>query len=391
MCNCKNVKQVNFLLLNLLTLDLISRKLISLEAYMVIKFPANHPATEYYPPGTKMLFLRPDCIGHHKHISATVERIFGGMKKKLTKLRLRGGCQTIGNHSLNLFDLGGEDILSDEPIWNNRHTHPCTSSAESSIENLNINTSQIITRFQSDAVDREQLRTSLWVAAFSGSQTKLIEALAAGAEVNARNEKFCRWGAVHYAVHHDEPHLLSILLDAGARVDLPCNLKVRALHLAAMNGSLRAVKFLLQAGAYRNPIDQFGRTPLHYAAAAGQLKVVQVLLEADADMNAQDCAAATPLAAAARFGHEEVASLLVARGADVSIEDRFGCTPTGIAVKMRHFSTAAACRTRDPGKRRHNTGQTLEDRVLPDNASSHAYDIVDDADDNFWQDEIVYK
>jgi hypothetical protein len=377
------VKPQKVLLLCWIPLISLSRKMISSRTPIEVNFPGNHPKE----PILSTTFLLPGCFANHKHELAAV-----GWRSRLTKKRLRGGCRATRNSSLHQNDLYARNTLSDEAIRSyNRYIFSSTSSAETRIQNLTTNTTQIIPRFQSDVIERERSRTRLWDAACSGSPTKLIEALAAGAEVNARNEKFCRWGAIHYAVHHDEPHVLSILLDAGARVDLPCNLKVRALHLAAMNGSSRAVKFLLKAGACQNPSDQFGRTPLHYAAAAGHFQVVQVLLEAGADINTQDCAAATPLAAAARYGHEQVANLLVARGADTSIEDRFGCTPAGIAVRMGHFNTAAACRSRDVGRRWPCIlrGQNREYPVLPGNAS--AYAAIDVAEDIFWQDEIVVK
>jgi uncharacterized protein len=357
---------------------LLIRKFMSLGAVVVVQFTANHPIVRNI--STKNLLHRGHCgttfddSRYHKNVLAAGKGMLGGQVKSLTIVGLRGGFRTARNSSSELFDLKSR---SSEPNWNNGYMLNYTFNAKTKNQNLT-NTSEIIQHSQSDVVEREQSRTSLWEAAFTGSHTKLMDALAAGADVNARNHNFCRWGAIHYAVHHDDPHFLSILLDAGARVDLPCNLKVRALHLAAMNGSLRSLRFLLQAGACRDPPDRFGRTPLHYAAAAGQLKVVQVLLEAGADVNAQDCAAATPLAAAARCGHEVVAKLLLTRGGDASIEDRFGCTPAGIAVKKGYYSTAAACRT-----------SIRQPRILLGHASSQVIGELDDTEDKFWQDEIL--
>ena len=191
---------------------------------------------------------------------------------------------------------------------------------------------------------------TLWEAARVGSQEMLRQAISHGADVNARNEKHCRWGALHYAVHHDDPNLLSLLIEAGARVDLPCNLRVRALHLAAVNGSAKAAEFLLKVGANPNPPDQYGRTPLHYAAGVGHSNVVNIILAYGGNADAQDCVAATPLAAAARGGHIEVVGTLVSSGGNVRLEDRFGCTPSGAAVKKGHFAAAALCRVTDHGR-----------------------------------------
>jgi hypothetical protein len=139
-----------------------------------------------------------------------------------------------------------------------------------------------------------------------------------------------------------------MLIDAGARINLPCNLRVRALHLAALNGSSKAVKTLLHLGASCDAADSFGRTPLHYAARAGQVAAAEVLLAAGSDVNAQDRAGATPLAAAARGGHAAVVEVLLRHGGNPGLEDLWGCTPSGTAINKHHYTTAAVFRSSFP-------------------------------------------
>jgi hypothetical protein len=231
----------------------------------------------------------------------------------------------------------------------------------------------------------------LWKAARFGSCEMLADAVQSGADVNARNPAHCRWGALHYAVHHDDPHILSMLVNSGARLDLPCNLRVRAMHLAAINGSSRAVTFLLNSGANPQPADQYGKTPLHCAASAGHLNIVKQLLAAGVNIDAKDFTASTPLASAARNGHTDVVRLLVSYGADVQIEDRLGDTACGSAVKKGHFASAAACRfingrAREPFFDKSSFGELVRNQANYKNISREK---VGYHDVNFWCDEII--
>lgn len=230
--------------------------------------------------------------------------------------------------------------------------------------------------------DSSESTILLWEAARLGCHEMLADAVRNGADVNARNPDHCRWGALHYAVHHDDPYLLASLVNAGARADLPCNLRVRAMHLAAINGSSKAVSFLLNAGANPRPPDQYGRTPLHYAASAGHLSIAKMLLAAGADVDPQDFVGSTPLASAARNGHTQVVQHLVHHGADLRTEDRLGYTAYGAAVKKGHLTAAAACRAHSIGKITRPNQKCAE--------CSQTMFKTDKVycEENFWEDEI---
>ena len=59
------------------------------------------------------------------------------------------------------------------------------------------------------------------------------------------------------------------------------------LHLAAMEGRSQCISVLYDAGAKLNRPDADGMTALHYAAAGGHLYAVQLLIELGADMEKQ--------------------------------------------------------------------------------------------------------
>ena len=56
------------------------------------------------------------------------------------------------------------------------------------------------------------------------------------------------------------------------------------LHLAAMEGRSQCISILYDAGAKLDRTDADGMTALHYAAGGGHLYAVQLLVELGADM-----------------------------------------------------------------------------------------------------------
>ena len=86
-----------------------------------------------------------------------------------------------------------------------------------------------------------------------------------------------------------------------------------ALHAAALNGNIGAVKLLLEHGA--DPAStkhSHGVTPLHLAAYNGHEAAVHTLLNAGAPAGARDKRGRPPSAWAKRRGHAELAACLTA-------------------------------------------------------------------------------
>lgn len=75
-------------------------------------------------------------------------------------------------------------------------------------------------------------------------------------------------------------------LDVNALQDDPLQGKA-ALHMAAQNGNVEAIRFLLSHGAKVDLRNFEGETPLHEAAFWARLEAIKVLLEAGATINLQ--------------------------------------------------------------------------------------------------------
>ncbi|MFI7337691.1 ankyrin repeat domain-containing protein [Streptomyces sp. NPDC050085] len=78
--------------------------------------------------------------------------------------------------------------------------------------------------------------------------------------------------------------------------------------------------------------DRLGRTAVHYAAADGDVDALRVLLAEGADPGAADAAGWTPLHFAAQAQAPSVVEVLLAEGAGVDVVDRHGNTPLSRAV-----------------------------------------------------------
>ena len=105
----------------------------------------------------------------------------------------------------------------------------------------------------------------------------LILLLSAGAELNAQNEKG-RSTALLFAAYHDYKEGITVLLNAGASVNIRDRFGSTALHVAAENGFLSFSELLLASGAQASLTDDDGMTPLDYALDNNHHDVCQLLL-----------------------------------------------------------------------------------------------------------------
>jgi ankyrin repeat protein len=130
---------------------------------------------------------------------------------------------------------------------------------------------------------------ALQLAAFRGQAERVLELIAAGADVG----------------------------ETDSDGDTP-------LMLAAAHGHANIAAMLLRSGADVNVHNDRGETALHQAAYAGHVDAVKALLAAGAPVNARDYGGSTALICAAFRGHADVAAALLAAGADVKIRNRSG-------------------------------------------------------------------
>ena len=130
-------------------------------------------------------------------------------------------------------------------------------------------------------------------ASSAGDDTLVRELLAAGAEPDKYKDS---WGdsALSEAARWGRDSTVSILLQAGANLNIQNDNGRTALHRAAYNGHNEVTTTLIKAGADLNLQNKDGKTALHYAAA-GYNEVTITLIEAGADPYLQDNEGRTPV------------------------------------------------------------------------------------------------
>ena len=148
---------------------------------------------------------------------------------------------------------------------------------------------------------------ALFTAVKAESIQAIEQAIAAGADVNAKEQRDPGWTPLHIATQLDHKEI---------------------------------AKLLIINDAYVNAKDNYGLTSLHWAARVGSKETAELLIEKGSDLNAKDDADWTPLNTAAYEGHKEIVELLIAKGAVVNAKDGDGETALDEAVKNEHTETA---------------------------------------------------
>ena len=87
--------------------------------------------------------------------------------------------------------------------------------------------------------------------------------------------------------------------------------RISSLCHAAARGEISTIKRIMKNGIHIDETDSNGRTALHCAASEGQLEAVRYLLQASASVNMQDVYKNTPLNDAVRHKHDQISSLLL--------------------------------------------------------------------------------
>ncbi len=142
--------------------------------------------------------------------------------------------------------------------------------------------------------------------------------LAAGADVN---EKVRGDYPLNIAAVYGPAEMVTLLLDAGADIEMPDRNGLHPLHNAAISGRMDIVALLLKRGAVVNSRDKQGRTPLlSFAASAGSsIDIPKLLLAAGANPEIEETVdQLRAIDFAAINGEVELAKLLLSAGADVN-------------------------------------------------------------------------
>ena len=139
-------------------------------------------------------------------------------------------------------------------------------------------------------------------AARTGNIEAVKQHIAAGADVNVKDEDLNGWTPLIFAALGGHKEITELLIDSGAEVN---------------------------AKSYND-----GWAPLHGAAQRGRNEIVELLIAEGADVNAMG-RMGTPLYYAAARGRNKIVELLIAKGADVNILNDFGKTPLDIALPQK--------------------------------------------------------
>ncbi len=178
-------------------------------------------------------------------------------------------------------------------------------------------------------------------AAEERDQTSLRALLEQQPDVNA--SQVDGMTALHWAVYHDDPETVDLLVRAGADVQARNRYDVTPLSLACTNGNGAIVKLLLKAGADPNTALPGGETALMTAARTGKLAAVEALLASGAGVNHKDShRGQTALMWAAAEGHTEVVETLIEAGADFRTPVDSGFTPLLFAVREGRMGVVRA-------------------------------------------------
>lgn len=146
-------------------------------------------------------------------------------------------------------------------------------------------------------------------AAQRGDAEEVRRCLLSGADALAA----CR--ALFPAAAGGHTECVTLLLEAGADVNVKSELCHTCLMLAAEGGHAECVHLLLDAGADVNAVAEDGMSSLLLASAAGHAECVKLLIEAGADVHLEDYSGCSIVMRAAEKGHMECLKLLFAAGA----------------------------------------------------------------------------
>merc|ERR1711990_565458 len=116
---------------------------------------------------------------------------------------------------------------------------------------------------------------SLHDAARRGDLQRLQEFLKDGKDVNAKDFKGVT--PMGYAVGHDQPSVVKVLIDAKANINDVDSNGNSAVHFAAGYGRAKILEHLLARGAAVSKVNQMGLTPLAAAQQNKQQQAVEIL------------------------------------------------------------------------------------------------------------------
>ena len=188
-----------------------------------------------------------------------------------------------------------------------------------------------------DAVDRYG-NTPLHFAAANGHAGIAECLLAAGARVNAKDTIYSST-PLHKVARGGHIDVLTALA-AGADLNAVNERGRTPLHVAAAYGHTEMTSALISVGVDVNRRDFYGESPLHLSAFYQHLDCMEALIEGGADVAARDLEGDAPLHVAARMNRNRAAALLLDSGDDPDATNHEGLTPLDMAIVNAHAINA---------------------------------------------------
>lgn len=174
--------------------------------------------------------------------------------------------------------------------------------------------------------------------------TALVQAIANGAEIDARNSE--GQTALLVAVWANDIEAARLLIAAGADVNDKDALQDSRYLVAGAHGRNEILTMILQNGADLGSVNRFGGTAIIPAAEKGHPETVSLLIAAGVDVNHVNDLGWTALMEAVVLSdggplHQDIVKRLLEGGADRSIPDKDGVTALEHA-KQRGFTEMVA-------------------------------------------------
>ena len=180
-----------------------------------------------------------------------------------------------------------------------------------------------------------------------------LEAIEAGANINARTGKGFR--LLGYAISYGQVEVVKAMMEHDVNPHLRDKNGKSAVMVAAGTGQLEILKLLTQTnlGVYNgdkgvtfergsniHDRDRHGNTALIFALAKGHFECAKELVNKGAKVNVQNRTGYSPLIITAHLGELEQVKWLVGEGADPKATTEHGRTAYGLAIEKNRTSVA---------------------------------------------------
>lgn len=142
--------------------------------------------------------------------------------------------------------------------------------------------------------------------------------------------------ALHWAAVNGQVHAIRALVALGADKEAKTCPETMPLHYAAREGHVEAIKVLVQLGADQEAKAANEGAPLHLEADRGHVAAIRVLVQLGEDKEAKSHAGLTPLHVAALMGQPEAIRMLVELGAELEPKAVYGETPLQLSIRRGH-------------------------------------------------------